>query len=89
MGLLLIALACLLAPLYAADIAGSDPFRSDIQGTTVRHGRPIAVLAQNTAGLGLGATPIGPGGAAPTCWGRTGRAATWPPACSMAAAPHC
>ncbi len=61
LGLLLIALACLLAPLYAARVSGTDPFRSDIQGTTLRGGRPVAVLAQNTAGLGLGATPVGPG----------------------------
>ena len=60
-GLLLILLACLLAPLYASRVSGTDPFRSDIQGTTQRAGRAVPVLAQNTAGLGLGATPIGPG----------------------------
>ncbi len=60
-GLLLIVLACLLAPVYAARVAGSDPFRSNVQGTTTRDGRTAAVLALNTAGLGLGATPIGPG----------------------------
>ena len=60
LGLFLIALACLLAPLYAARIAHTEPFRSNIEGTTVRDGHTIPVLAQNTAGLGLGATPIGP-----------------------------
>ncbi|WP_158745115.1 ABC transporter permease [Acidisphaera sp. L21] len=60
-GLLLVVLACLLAPLYASRVAGVDPFRSNVQGTTLRAGYPQAVLAQNTAGLGLGATPIGPG----------------------------
>ncbi len=60
-GLVLIACGCLLAPLYAARVAGSDPFRSNIQGVTQRDGRPVPVLAQNTAGLGLGATPVGPG----------------------------
>ena len=60
-GLLVILFACLLAPVYALQIARSDPFRSDIQGTTIRDGRPAPVLEQNTAGLGLGATPIGPG----------------------------
>ena len=56
-GLLVILIACLFAPVYASQVAGTDPFRSDIEGTT---GHAIPVLAQNTAGLGLGATPIGP-----------------------------
>ncbi len=60
-GLLLISLACLAAPLYAADIAHSDPFHSGIEATIHRGGHSVPVLAQNTAGLGLGATPIGPG----------------------------
>ncbi len=60
-GLLVILVACLLAPIYAARVAGTDPFRSDIQGTVLRDGLPMPVLDQNTAGLGLGATPIGPG----------------------------
>ena len=60
LGLALIALACLLAPVYAARIAHTDPFRSDVQGTTIRGDRTPQVLAQNTAGLGLGSTPIGP-----------------------------
>jgi peptide/nickel transport system permease protein len=57
--LTLILLACLLAPLYASQVSGTDPFRSDIEGTTQRNGA-VPILAQNTAGLGLGATPIGP-----------------------------
>ena len=60
-GLLLIALACLLAPIYAARVAASDPFRSNVEGTVERGGHVMPVLAQNTAGRGLGATPIGPG----------------------------
>jgi peptide/nickel transport system permease protein len=59
--LLLIAAACAAAPLYAAYIAHTDPTLSNIEGTIIRGGHPVAVLAQNTAGLGLGATPIGPG----------------------------
>jgi peptide/nickel transport system permease protein len=55
--LLLIVLACAAAPFYAARISGTDPFTSNIQGRIARGG----VLEQNTAGLGLGATPIGPG----------------------------
>ena len=63
LGLLLIIAACLGAPLYAA-VAGVNPFRSDIEGVTWRGGKAVPVLAQNTEGLGLGATPIGPGWAA-------------------------
>ena len=59
-GLLLIACACLLAPAYAQFASGADPFRSNVDGTTTRDHHTVPVLAQNTAGLGLGATPIGP-----------------------------
>ena len=51
-----VVLACLLAPLYAARVSGTDPFRSNVNGTV--SGREV--LAENTAGLGLGVTPIGP-----------------------------
>lgn len=57
--LLLVGLACAAAPFYATYISGSDPFASNIQGRIGASG-PL-VLMQNTAGLGLGATPIGPG----------------------------
>ncbi len=60
LGLVLIALACLLAPVYATYVAGTDPFRSNVDGTISRDGEVQQVLAQNTAGLGLGSTPIGP-----------------------------
>ena len=59
-GLFLVVIACLLAPLYAA-ATHTDPFRSDVQGAVQRGGHAVPVLAQNTAGLGLGSTPIGPG----------------------------
>ena len=59
-GIALLALACLLAPLYAAQVARSDPFRSAVEATVQRGGARVPVLAQNTAGLGLGSTPIGP-----------------------------
>ncbi|MEJ1974657.1 MAG: ABC transporter permease [Acetobacteraceae bacterium] len=58
--LALIVLACVAAPLYASRVAGSDPFASNIQGVVQRGGQAVPVLAQNTAGLGLGATPVGP-----------------------------
>ena len=51
-----IVLACLLAPLYASQVSKTDPFRSNVNGTAFG----LDVLAENTAGLGLGVTPIGP-----------------------------
>lgn len=58
--LALLVLACLAAPLYAARIAGSDPFRSNPGGDAIVEGRRVPVLAENTGGLGLGTTPLGP-----------------------------
>ena len=55
--LVLIALACALAPLYAARVSGTDPFRSNPLGADAR-GAPV--LADNAEGLGLGTTPLGP-----------------------------
>jgi peptide/nickel transport system permease protein len=55
-----IVVACLSAPLYAAHIAHTDPFRSNITGTTVIGGKTVQVLTPSTTGLGLGVTPIGP-----------------------------
>ena len=52
-----ILLACLMAPLYAAHVSGTDPFRSNINGAV----EGVDILAENTEGLGLGVTPIGPG----------------------------
>ena len=57
LALALIALACALAPVYAARVSGTDPFRSNPLGTD---GQGAPVLADNTAGLGLGTTPLGP-----------------------------
>lgn len=59
--LAIIAIVCILAPVFAVAISGTDPFASNVDGMVIRNGRPVPVLAQNTAGLGLGATPIGPG----------------------------
>jgi peptide/nickel transport system permease protein len=58
----LIVLTCLLAPAYASQIAHTDPFRSDVSGSTVVNGRTVPILAPGTSGLGLGVTPIGPTG---------------------------
>ncbi len=57
---LLIVLACLAAPVYARHVAHTDPFRSNISGTTIVDGKTVPVLASSTTGLGLGVTPIGP-----------------------------
>jgi peptide/nickel transport system permease protein len=57
---LLIVLMCLLAPVYAHDIAHTDPFTSNVSGTTLVNGKTVPVLAPTTTGLGLGVTPIGP-----------------------------
>jgi peptide/nickel transport system permease protein len=58
--LLLIVAACLCAPLYARHVAHTDPFRSNLSGTTVVNGKRVPVMEQSTQGLGLGVTPIGP-----------------------------
>ncbi|WP_433350873.1 ABC transporter permease [Microtetraspora malaysiensis] len=59
-GLLLIVLACVLAPVYANAIAHTNPFTSNASGTVVVNGERVPVLAQSTEGLGLGVTPVGP-----------------------------
>jgi peptide/nickel transport system permease protein len=58
--LLLIVAVCLMAPLYARYIAHTNPFQSNVLGTTVINGKTVPVLQPNTKGLGLGSTPIGP-----------------------------
>jgi peptide/nickel transport system permease protein len=57
---LFILICCLLAPVYAHNIAHEDPFVSNLNGTIRLHGRLVNVLQANTQGLGLGVTPIGP-----------------------------
>lgn len=58
--LLLIIALCVLAPVYANVIAHTDPFASNVNGTTVINGQTVPVLQPSTTGLGLGVTPIGP-----------------------------
>ena len=57
---LVILVACLAAPLYADNVAGTDPFTSNVNGTTVVDGQTVPVLEPSSTGLGLGVTPIGP-----------------------------
>lgn len=56
----LIVLACLLAPVYEQQIAHTDAFRSNVNGSTVVDGQTVPILEPSTQGLGLGVNPIGP-----------------------------
>jgi peptide/nickel transport system permease protein len=58
--LVAIVLASLAAPLYADHVAHTDPFRSNLDGTTIVNGKVVPVMEESSAGLGLGVTPIGP-----------------------------
>ena len=53
-------IACLLAPVYAHHFAHVDAFSSNLNGRIRLNGRWVSVLQANTQGLGLGVTPIGP-----------------------------
>jgi peptide/nickel transport system permease protein len=55
-----IVVLCLAAPLYAHDVAHTNPFRSNLNGTTVVDGKRVPIIAPSTSGLGIGSTPIGP-----------------------------
>jgi peptide/nickel transport system permease protein len=58
--LVVVVVVCLLAPLYASDIAHTNPFTSNLSGTTIVNGKVVDVMQANHQGLGLGVTPIGP-----------------------------
>ena len=58
--LVFIVTICLLAPIYAHDIAHENPFVSNLNGTVRLGGRTVNVLQANTQGLGLGVTPLAP-----------------------------
>ena len=58
--LVLVVLLCVAAPLYAHHIAHTDPFQSNLDGTTVVNGKTVPIMKQESGGLGLGVTPIGP-----------------------------
>ena len=57
---LLVVLVSLLAPVYAHDIAHTDPFNSNVSGTTTVNGQHVPVLQQGGGALGIGEIPIGP-----------------------------
>ncbi|HEY0387219.1 MAG TPA: ABC transporter permease [Gaiellales bacterium] len=48
------------APIYAHDIAHTDPFESNLNGTTLIDGQRKPVMEQGGGVLKLGETPIGP-----------------------------
>jgi peptide/nickel transport system permease protein len=56
----LIAIGCCFAPYYASNIAHTEPFSSNLDGTITVDGEEQPVIAESTEGLGLGTTPIGP-----------------------------
>ena len=57
---LLVVIVSFLAPVYAHDIAHTDPFSSNVSGTTVVNGKRVNVVQQGGGKLGIGETPIGP-----------------------------
>ncbi|MDQ6821543.1 MAG: ABC transporter permease [Actinomycetota bacterium] len=56
--LVVIVLSCVAAPLYAHDIAHTNPFDSSLSGTTIVNGKLTPVIVPDPSGLG--STPIGP-----------------------------
>ncbi len=58
--LALILLASAAAPLYACHIAGTDPFRPNLDGSVTIAGRHLDILQPADNPLHLGAAPIGP-----------------------------
>ena len=58
--LVVIVVLSLAAPLYAAHVAHTNPFTSNLDGTTLVDGKTVPVMQPETGGLGLGVTPIGP-----------------------------
>jgi peptide/nickel transport system permease protein len=50
----------LLAPVYADDIAHTNPYASNLSGTTVVDGKRVDVIQQGGGKLRLGEIPIGP-----------------------------
>jgi peptide/nickel transport system permease protein len=58
--LILILVVCLMAPLYAADVAHNDPFQSNLDGSITIDGTDVDIMQPSSEGLGLGVEPIGP-----------------------------
>ncbi|GAN68541.1 ABC transporter permease [Acetobacter orleanensis] len=60
--LALITLSCALAPLYARDIARTDPFTSNVAGSILLGRHEVDIMQPNDNPLHLGLSPIGPTG---------------------------
>ncbi|MBB2156764.1 ABC transporter permease [Gluconacetobacter diazotrophicus] len=58
--LLAVTAACLLAPVYARDVAHTDPFTSNVAGTLMVDGRAVDIMQPDDNPLHLGLSPIGP-----------------------------
>ena len=58
--LLLVLVACALAPAYARYVASTDPFRPNLDGTVTIDGHTLDILQAADNPLHLGAAPIGP-----------------------------
>ena len=58
--LLLILLACALAPAYAHFVAGTDPFRPNLDGSVLIDGHSLDIMQPADNPLHLGSAPIGP-----------------------------
>jgi peptide/nickel transport system permease protein len=56
----LIVAVCFAAPLYSDHVAHTDPFASNVSGTTTVNGKTVEVIQQGGGALGIGETPIGP-----------------------------
>jgi len=56
----LIVIVSFLAPVYAHHLANTDPFTSNLSGTTAVGGKQVQVMQAGGGKLGLGVTPIGP-----------------------------
>ena len=48
------------APIYAHNVAHTDPYASNLSGTFQQNGHTVQVIQQGTGKLGLGETPVGP-----------------------------
>jgi peptide/nickel transport system permease protein len=57
---LVIVVVSFLAPVYAEHVAHTDPFVSNLSGTTVVDGETVDVIQQGGGEIGLGEVPIGP-----------------------------
>jgi hypothetical protein len=87
---LLVVALCLLAPAYAAYIAKTDPFSSNLSGQITVAGKRVPVMETSPRGS-ASASPRSarPGTSGPISSAPTARAATSRLVCSMAGATRC